>query len=82
MKKYLISFVVLLFLVSCTDETSVKNYAEIHEWDSYEITGYRLWGCTEDDFYRTGFKATKNGKLFTGIVCKGLFFKGASLVMD
>lgn len=72
-----------VFLLSgCTDSSSVKQYAEINEWDSYEVTGYRFFGCSDEDFYHTGFKATKNDKEFTGVVCKGLFFRGATLRLD
>lgn len=77
-----IVFTLALILSGCTDSESVKNYAEIEGWDSYEITGYNPFACSEEDFYHTGFKATKNGKTFTGTVCKGLFFRGATLRLD
>lgn len=69
-------------LFGCTDEPSVKRYAEMDGWDSYEITGYRWRGCGEEDFYHTGFKAIKNGRSFSGTVCKGLFFRGSTLRLD
>jgi hypothetical protein len=77
-------FILLLacFLSACTDSSSVKQYAEIDGWDSYEVTGYRWFGCSKEDFYNTGFKATKNGKIFTGVVCKGILFRGATLRLD
>lgn len=71
-----------ILLVGCTDESSVKRYAEAEGWESYEITGYRYFGCSEDDFYHTGFKATRNGRSFSGTVCKGLLFRGSTLRLD
>lgn len=44
------------------------GYTEIH------ITNSLLWGCSEGDFYRTGFIAKKNGEIFSGCVCGGMKF--------
>jgi hypothetical protein len=72
----------ILLLAGCTDSDSVKNYAEIESWDSYEVTGYRWAACSQDDVFNTGFKATKNGKTFTGTVCKGWIWRGSTLRLD
>jgi len=80
MAKVLLLF--LLLLTACTDESSVKKYAEIEGWESYKLTGYKAFACSKEDFYHTGFEATKNGKTFTGTVCKGIFFRGATLRLD
>ena len=72
----------MLFLISCTDEAGVKNYAEVEEWNSYQITGWKPLSCSSDDFYSTGFVATKNGKKFSGAVCRGLFFRSSTLRLN
>lgn len=79
---FLKTMTLALILSSCTDESSVKRYADAEGWDSYEITGFRLFACSEDDFYHTGFKATKNGRCFSGVVCRGLLFRGSTLRLD
>ena len=79
--KYILFIVVLVLLCAC-DEKSVESYARSHEWDHYEITGYRFFACSKEDFYQTGFIATKNGKSFTGTVCKGLLWRGSTLRLD
>ncbi len=79
----IIIVLIFAFLLSgCTDSESVKNYAEIEGWDSYELTGYRWWSCSKEDIYHTGFVATKNGKSFKGTVCKGWFWRGSTLRLD
>lgn len=75
-------FVPILILTACTDPSSVSKYAKMEGWDKYELTGYKWFSCSDDDFYSSGFKATKNGVEFTGTVCSGLLFKGSTLRMD
>lgn len=83
MTKVLTAILALSMLVACTDESSVKRYAEVEGWDSYEITGYRFLACSEGDFYHTGFKANKNGRSFSGTVCRGILFRrGSTLRLD
>jgi hypothetical protein len=70
-----------LLLTSCTSEKDVAKYAEMEGWDSYEVIGYSFFGCDEKDAFHTEFKAIKNKREFTGIICSGLF-KGATLRLN
>lgn len=71
----------LLYLTACTSEDDVRKYAELEGWESYQVTGYRWFGCSKDDVYHTGFVAVKNGKRITGVICSG-WLKGATLRLD
>jgi hypothetical protein len=71
----------LLAVAACTSDDDVKKYAEMEGWDSYEVTGYRIFGCSKDDWFHTGFTAIKNGRKFSGVVCAGPL-KGATLRLD
>lgn len=47
-----------------------------------KLTGYRLWGCSDDDIGHFGFKATGvNGKQVSGVVCVGAL-KGSTVRFD
>ncbi len=78
----LIGFGMLCLIAGVTSPDDVRKYAEMQEWDSYEVTGYRFTGCSKGDWYSTGFVATKDGKRFSGVVCSGLLFKGVTLRLD
>ncbi len=74
---------ILMMLCACTKADDVKKYSEEQGWASFNVTGYRWFGCSDDDWYQTGFSAvTKDGKKVTGVVCSGLFFKGATMRLD
>ena len=73
----------LLFISACTDQKgAIKNLQDLGFTD-IEITGYRAFSCSEDDFYRTGFKAIspQTGNIVTGTVCGGIF-KGSTVRFD
>lgn len=53
----------------------------MYGWEEYHVEGYSLWGCAKDDIWHTKFTAIKNGKKFSGVVCKGLL-KGSTLRLD
>lgn len=84
MKTRLLTAIAALFLLTgcVTSADDVRKYAEIEGWESYEVTGYRFFACSKDDWYHTGFTAVKNGKRISGVICRGLFFKGATLRLD
>lgn len=73
---------VILLLGACTAPEKTKELLEMEGFEQIEITGYRIWGCSQDDELHTGFKAWKNGKTRSGVVCAGLFFKGATIRYD
>jgi hypothetical protein len=47
-------------------------------YTNIRIGGYAWWSCSEDDYYKTKFTATKNGVEAEGVVCGG-FFKGSTI---
>jgi hypothetical protein len=47
-------------------------------YSNIRIGGYGSWSCSEDDYYKTKFKATKNGIEAEGVVCGG-FWKGSTI---
>lgn len=80
MKKLLI--LALIFLtISCKRDEDVAKFARIEKWDSYQITGVCYFGCGQDDFFKTKFKAFKNGESFEGCVCSSAF-KNSTLRID
>jgi len=72
----------LVFLSGCTKPDDSKRLLESSGMQDVVITGYRLFGCSEGDFCRTGFTATSvNGSNISGAVCQGLL-KGATIRHD
>lgn len=68
-----------LFLVGCTNATETKRVLEMDGVTNIEITGYKFFACSQDDFYHTGFKGQRNGKNIEGTVCSGLLFKASTV---
>lgn len=79
--KRLLMLLLVLFFIGCTSEDSARELLKQEGFTNVEVTGFRLFGCSEDDWFRTGFKATKNGKEITGIVCEGVL-KGKTIRFD
>ena len=85
MKKLFIVFAILaaLAMVSCTNGNGAKRLLESQGYEHVTITGYRWFGCGEGDWYHTGFEAVgPKGDIVSGVVCEGLFFKGATPRFD
>lgn len=80
--KTLTLLLLLVSLSSCTKEADVEKYAQMEEWDSYTIEGYCWFGCSQEDFWKTKFTATKKGKTFEGCTCSGFLFKNTTLRLD
>jgi hypothetical protein len=82
MKKF-ITIALLLVLTACTDEAGTKRILEAQGFKDVQTKGYDFFSCSDDDDYHTKFIATSpNGAVVTGVVCKGLFFKGATVRFD
>lgn len=80
MKKTILLILALTLLTGCTSERDARRALEAHGYSNIEITGWKPFSCSEDDFYSTGFRATNpNGREVTGVVCSGLFFKNATV---
>lgn len=80
MKKMFLLAISLL-LISCTNDLGMRELLEKEGYKDIKPTGYKLLSCSDDDFYHTGFSATKEGKIVTGTVCEGLF-KGKTIRYD
>lgn len=62
-------------------DTAVRAATNVGMKD-VKITGYRIFGCGEEDLYHTGFEATNsNGNRVSGVVCSGIL-KGATVRFD
>lgn len=69
-------------LMGCTNGDGAVRALEGAGYTDIKITGYRVFGCHEDDTFRTGFKAMgQGGKPVTGVVCSGIL-KGSTIRLD
>lgn len=70
----------ILCLFGCTDSDNAYKVLHSQGYTNIEITGYCFFGCGKDDTKSTGFVATApNGDIVEGVVCQGLFTKGATV---
>lgn len=52
-------------------------------YSQIELTGYKWFACSENDFYSTGFTAVgPTGKSVEGAVCSGMFIKNSTIRFD
>lgn len=85
MKRLLITLLaaVTLSLSSCTDSSGTTEILTMQGYRNIEITGYRFFAGSKEDWYATGFRATApNGQTVTGCVTRGLLFKGKTVRFD
>lgn len=83
MKNVAAALVLCGVLAACTDPGKATEILSENGYSNVYITGYRWFGCSDDDFYHTGFDATSaTGKRVAGTVCSGLFFKGSTIRFD
>lgn len=67
-------------LSGCTAPAQSREVLLDAGYTDVEVGGYDWFGCSEDDTLRTKFKATgPSGRKVEGVVCAGLFFKGATI---
>lgn len=80
MKKLLILLAIVFIFAGCTDANNAQRVLSVQGYTDIKITGYCLFGCSEDDFIHTGFIAKgPNGQTVEGVVCQGIFLKGATV---
>ena len=79
MKILLVAFIALLLFQGCTDKDNAKRVLERDGYQNINIIGYSFLSCGRDDFYSTGFKATKGDNFVEGTVCSGLLFKYSTI---
>jgi hypothetical protein len=66
-----------------TDKEGAERVLEESGYSGVTITGYRWFTCDRNDYFHTGFVATgPSGKVVTGTVCKGMFFKSSTVRLD
>ena len=80
MRKF--ALIALLMLVACTRDNTAIRAVEAQGMTDVHTTGYRVFGCSEDDDFHTGFEAKDSrGRKVTGVVCSG-WLKGATVRID
>jgi hypothetical protein len=82
MKRLLLITLVAVLLTACSDAQGARKALEVQGFKDIQITGYRFFGCGQDDTFKTGFRAVgQNGAIVTGAVCQG-WLKGATVRLD
>lgn len=67
----------------CVDPAGTQRVLRQQGYTEVEITGWRPFATSKDDFYATGFRAkAPNGEIATGTVTRGVLFKGATVRFD
>ena len=76
----------LLFFVlpwGCTNQEATVRTLEAAGYKNVEITGWRPFMGSDDEWFSTGFRATgSNGAVVTGAVTGGLLFKRNTIRTD
>lgn len=71
-----------LLLSGCTSPNNAQRALAGAGYTKVTLTGYRFFGCSEDDLYHDGFQAVgPNGQTVTGVVCGGPL-KGSTIRID
>lgn len=79
----LVLLLAVLILAGCTNADQATRLLKAQGFTDIHITGYRYFGCSEDDTYHTGFEAESiSGEPVSGIVCAGWWHKGATIRFD
>jgi hypothetical protein len=79
---YLAAAAVMTTSQSCTDVDGATKALEHAGYKPIEVGGYDWFNGSENDFYRTKFKAVAlNGDTITGGVSSGLL-KGSTIRLD
>lgn len=71
-----------LVFAGCNDPDSATRILRNDGYENIVICGTNWVSCGEGDWFRTCFKAKKNGNEITGTVCSGLLFKGHTVRVD
>jgi len=76
-----LALIISLSITSCmTDDYNAKRVLETQGYTNIELTGYDYFGCSDDDFYSTGFKAKSiNGNNVEGVFCSSVLSKGGTI---
>lgn len=78
MKLSILLFLALL-ICGCSSPTTAKAALEDAGYKNIQITGFKLFGCDQNDMFSTGFNATgPTNRNLHGVVCSG-FLKGSTI---
>lgn len=70
-------------LSACTEPDRARSVLEGAGYTEIQMHGYDWLNCSKDDTYHDKFTAKgPTGKTVSGVVCAGLFFKGAIIRLD
>jgi hypothetical protein len=79
MKKLICIAMVLTAACVGTDNDGSRRTLDAAGYSNIELTGYKWYGCGQDDSYHTAFSATNPaGKRVSGVVCCGMM-KGCTI---
>lgn len=83
MKKMFIMGVAILGLTACgVDHSKATRTLSSMGYTDIKIGGYALWGCGDNDSFRSKFTAIgQDGQPVSGVVCSALF-KGYTVRFD
>lgn len=77
-----IVLVAALLLAACTSADEATRTLAGAGYRDIKITGYRFFGCSDNDSFHTGWEAKgQDGRAVSGVVCSGVL-KGATIRVD
>lgn len=69
---YLIPFIIMLTMVSCSDEDGAVRVLKEKGYTNIQTDGFAFTGCLKNEPYKTSFQAKNpQGKRVSGSVCCG-----------
>lgn len=82
MTRLLLCLAIAAALAGCTSQSDAHRALTAAGYTNVELGGFAWLSCSEDDQFRTRFRATgPNGQPATGAVCGG-WFKGSTIRLD
>jgi hypothetical protein len=86
MKKKCVNMMYIMLatvLIGCTNKGGAEKVLKQSGYHPIEVGGYGFFDCSDDDTYRTRFKAYSpdSTMIVEGCVCEGLF-KGKTIRLD
>lgn len=82
MKKVFCIILAAALSSGCSSSNDATKALDAAGYTNIQITGWRMFGCSDDDSFSTGFTALgPNGKYASGVVCSA-WFKGSTIRLD
>ena len=79
MKRIFMMVAVIAVLAGCSSKTDAEKALTSAGYTDIVTDGYSMFGCSDDDSFKTKFTANgPTGVKTTGVVCSG-WFKGATI---